>query len=382
MKISSAFDSGNIEVIDATDPMNICLDIRKDNRSDFYQWFHFRVDGVRNQELRLRIQNAGGAAYVDGWTGYKAVASYEGENWFRVDTAYNGGVLTISHCPAEAVVYYAYFAPYSMARHDALIDKANRSPLAEVTSLGQTLDGQSLDLIRMGSSHENALKCWIIARQHPGETMAEWWMEGCLERLLDCDDPVSRALLAHCTFSIVPNMNPDGSKRGHLRTNAAGANLNREWLEPSMEHSPEVYLVRQAMAESGVDFHMDVHGDEAIPHNFVAGYEGIPGLLNGQQDLLINFARRLTHISPDFQTKVGYPPDAPGSADLLKCTDYVAETFGCLAMTLEMPFKDNDDLPDPVFGWSPGRSKHLARSCLDALYQSLDEIATWTANNG
>lgn len=35
-------------------------------------------------------------------------------------------------------------------------------------------------------------------------------------------------------------MNPDGSWRGHLRTNAAGANLNREWAKPSLETSPEV----------------------------------------------------------------------------------------------------------------------------------------------
>ena len=35
-------------------------------------------------------------------------------------------------------------------------------------------------------------------------------------------------------------MNPDGSYRGHLRTNACGANLNREWKAPNLEHSPEV----------------------------------------------------------------------------------------------------------------------------------------------
>lgn len=45
----------------------------------------------------------------------------------------------------------------------------------------------------------------------------------------------------------VPNMNPDGSWRGHLRTNAAGANLNREWAAPSAQRSPEVLLVRTKM---------------------------------------------------------------------------------------------------------------------------------------
>jgi murein tripeptide amidase MpaA len=39
-----------------------------------------------------------------------------------------------------------------------------------------------------------------------------------------------------------------------------------------------------------------------------------------------------------------------------------------------MPFKDNDDLPDPRFGWSPERSKLLAHACLDALHEVLDGI--------
>ena len=34
-------------------------------------------------------------------------------------------------------------------------------------------------------------RCWIFARQHPGETMAEHFMDGLLCRLLDTDDPVS-----------------------------------------------------------------------------------------------------------------------------------------------------------------------------------------------
>lgn len=35
-------------------------------------------------------------------------------------------------------------------------------------------------------------------------------------------------------------------------------------------------------------------------------------------------------------------------------THWVAERFDCLANTLEMPFKDNDNLPFEDTGWSPG----------------------------
>ena len=95
--------------------------------------------------------------------------------------------------------------------------------------------------------------------------MAEWFVEGLLARLLDPQDATAPALLDQATFYIVPNMNPDGSALGNLRTNAAGANLSREWLAPTLEKSPEVYYVREKMRASGVDLVRDSHGDEAIP---------------------------------------------------------------------------------------------------------------------
>jgi murein tripeptide amidase MpaA len=204
--------------------------------------------------------------------------------------------------------------------------------------------------------------------------MAEWWMEGALEKLTDPDDPVARVLRRDCTFHVVPNMNPDGSRRGHLRTNAVGVNLNREWHAPSAEKSPEVLCVRNAMDAAPPVFAMDVHGDEAIPANFLAGFEGIPSLTERQSLLFKTFSGALERISPDFQTRQGYEIPPPGKANLTMSTTQLAERFGCVSMTLEMPFKDNFDLPDELYGWSPERSKFLAGACLDALHAILPEL--------
>ncbi|MBV9521582.1 MAG: carboxypeptidase family protein, partial [Alphaproteobacteria bacterium] len=209
----------------------------------------------------------------------------------------------------------------------------------------------------------------------PGETMAEWWMEGFLDRLLDASDPVSREVLKRASFNIVPNMNPDGSRRGHLRTNAAGANLNREWQSPSMERSPEVFLVRQAMEEGGVvDFCLDVHGDETIPHNFLISTAGIPSASEKQRGLHKAYAEALRRANPDFQTVHGHADARPGAANMTLCGNWVGERFGCLSMTLEMPFKDTADTPDERAGWSPARSRKLGASSLDALLAVLGDL--------
>lgn len=204
--------------------------------------------------------------------------------------------------------------------------------------------------------------------------MAEWFVEGLLGRLLDDQDPTSRALLDCATFYIVPNMNPDGSFLGNLRTNAAGANLNREWLDPSLDRSPEVYYVREKMQETGVDLFLDIHGDESIPYVFLSGNEGIPSFNTRLAQLQQQFVQAFLAASPDFQNKYGYEKDEPGQADLSIATAYVGERFNCLAYTLEMPFKDNHQWPDDDYGWNGQRSLRLGEAILSPIYAMVDHL--------
>ena len=374
LRVSAEFDGGNIECRRADRPDDIELAIRQDHQSDFYQWFYFRLSGAKNQACTLRIVNAKGAAYVGGWVDYRAVVSVDRQTWHRIDTEYRGGVLTLRHTPSADSVYFAYFAPYSMERHADLIARCLQSERVEATVLGHTLDGQDMDRLIIRGPQPGPRTCWVIARQHPGETMAEWWMEGFLDRLLDPADPVVRRLLERATLHVVPNMNPDGSRRGHLRTNAVGTNLNRVWDAPTMDKSPEVFVVREAMEASGVDFCLDVHGDEELAYNFLMGSVGIPGYSDRLRDLHERFASALLAASPDFQTERGYPTPPPGKANLSMCTPWVAQRFDCLSLTLEQPFKDNANLPDLEYGWSPARCRVLGRAHIDALAQIVEQL--------
>jgi murein tripeptide amidase MpaA len=368
--ITSAFDSGNIRVLHI-DGHEADLEIETDHGSDFYQWFHFRVGNAAGRDITLRLTNVAGSAYPLGWPDYRARISEDRETWRQADTDFDGKALTIRVRPETNALWVAYFAPYSMERHYDLITRMAARPGVCQRELTRTLDGRPLDALTMG---EGPRQVWLYARQHPGETMAEWWMEGALEKLTDPKDATAKALRAKATLHIVPNMNPDGSFRGHLRTNAAGVNLNREWHAPSEERSPEVLAVRDAMDATGVDFAMDVHGDEAIPANFIAGFEGIPSYSEEKGALYTRFRDSLAKRSPDFQVAKGYEVAPPGKANMSMSTTQLAERYGAVSMTLEMPFKDHADNPDPEFGWSPARCKRLAHDCLDNLAAMIDAI--------
>ena len=225
--ISAAFDGGNITVVDASSPQLVKLALRPEpfthgtDKRQHAQWFSFKASGLSGTTT-FQIGGLLDSSYPQAWSGYTMNASFDRINWFRIqDTTYDEveGVLEWKIDATHPQVYFSYFAPYSFERHCDLLSKCMVSPLAQVETLGHTLDGRDMDCIIIGTGSR---KVWLAARQHPGETMAEWLAEGFLARLLDPIDPQAMKLRQLATIYCVPNMNPDGSVRGHLRTNACG----------------------------------------------------------------------------------------------------------------------------------------------------------------
>jgi len=408
---SSAFDSGNGELVSAT-PETLTVNMRAepfteaDGRAHI-QWFHFRVTSAKNLPLRVVVANAGEASYPDGWHRYKACVSTDRKNWHRVrSTSYDQktGELVIDFrkepggVPGDCV-YFAYFVPYSYERHLDLIASAANCPYAKLITLGTTIDGRPLDCLRFGArgsfipeiafagnSPEDAAAAarletektewqlgggerkvvWVIGRQHPGESMASWWMEGFIERLLDEEDPVTKKLLRRCAVYVVPNMNPDGAIRGHLRTNANGANLNREWNAPSLEYSPEVFHTRNAMDATTVDLMLDVHGDEAEPYCFIVGGEGTPGWDEERAATQKQFKESYALACPDFQCVFPLEYASAPVGNVVTAKTQVAVRYRSIGLTLEMPFTDNVQL-EQKDGWTAKRSRKLGAAALEAI---------------
>ena len=272
-RISSQFDGGAIIVVDTAPcrrhPRRVARGFARRHR----QWFYFRLQGAAGRAARIRITNAGQATYADGWPGYAAVASYDRASWFRVPTRFDGKELVIEHAPLRDSVYYAYFEPYSWERHLALLGRADASPRARVGDLGATVDGPRPQRRHRG----HAGRRQEVAVDHCPPASGR--NDGRVVRRGDAG-PTAR-----CQRSGGPRAGGARSAayraehesgrrvRGNLRTNAAGANLNREWMAPSLERSPEVLHVRAAMEANGVDGFLDVHGDEALPYVFTDGNE-------------------------------------------------------------------------------------------------------------
>jgi murein tripeptide amidase MpaA len=368
IKVNTKFDAGSIEVINIDNPQDLRFKIRRDTKSEFKQWFYFQLNGISEQEIQITLSELSTTAYPKGFEDYSIAISYDNQYWTRLPTQFDGDNLTFSLNKSSVnSVYIAYFEPYSYQRHLELIGYANQVDGVTHQILGQTLEGRNIDLLVVGDEETAKHKIWVIARQHPGETMAEWFMEGLIHKLLDEQDSTSKTLLKDCVFYLVPNMNPDGAYHGNLRVNTVGTNLNREWLTPSLDKSPEVYYVREKMCQTGVDMFFDIHGDESIPYIFTAGCQENKSFSKKQAELAAKFTKYYELVNPDYQTIVGYKKGRFSTETSTLATNWVGDKFDCLSFTLEMPFKDNSNLPDDIHGWDGRRSSLLGESLLTAI---------------
>jgi len=363
MQIDTNFDAGNIIVEDITDQTAV-LSIRPDSNAKFYQWFYFRVIGTPGVTRTLRIANAGSASYPSAWPGYEALASHSEHDWFRVPTRYDGTNLIIEHQAAEKTTSYAFFVPYSAERRERFLKECEASPLVGRQQIGMTLQGRPLDLLVVGGGNQASKIVWIVARQHAGEPMAEWCMEGLIRRLLDPGEDVAQQLINKATLYLVPNMNPDGSTGGNLRANAAGVDLNRAWNDPQ-QNAPEVVVVRQLIGETGVDFFLDVHGDEERPFIWLVGPH--PTNVTPESDRAQQaFERMLAEQYVELQPRPETSP-APSRPDSGMSVDYVAANFHCPALIIELPFKATTGASGQRDSLLASGCMNFGRSCLEAL---------------
>lgn len=338
MAIQSDFYGGSINVISSTQGQDAVLHLKPDPVLEFMQGFYFSVSGP-DQPARLIIENAGQSSFPKGWPDYQAFVSTDHNKWTRTKTLFDQGKLIINHQPAEMATFFAYFPPYTFAQHTELIDFCKEDPRADVTDLCYISPADRAELISVGNASSDALQIWIIARQHPGETQASWWIDGFLRHLLNQDDDHSRILLDHARLHIVPNMNPDGARRGHYRTNVKGHNLNSSWDRSSVDETPTVHSVLQIMEKKGVDLCLDIHGDEEIPFVFIASVDRALILPSFITKALDAFERNLVNNEPCFRKQRPLNRAHTKASPLSFCAPYIMQTCLTPAVTLELPFK-------------------------------------------
>jgi hypothetical protein len=101
------------------------------------------------------------------------------------------------------------------------------------------------------------------------------------------------------------------------------------------------------MDETGADIFLDVHGDEDLPVNFLAGAQGTPNWGKRMESLHGAFLASYCRCNSEMEQSVGYTHQDPDKVVVNTATKVVATCFNSLSCTLEMPFRTVQQIQNP-----------------------------------
>jgi hypothetical protein len=231
---------------------------------------HFRVHGRKGSTLTFEFRNLdnvwnGQPGSVAGELKTMAV-SENGTDWKPVPTeglAGNRVRLTVN-LPGPRL-YVARLEPYRLSDLDRLLKTIRSSAAAEIRSIGKTVEGRELEIVRIG--RETApYRVFVRGRAHPWEAGSSWVVEGLVQRLLKDDAEARKFLDRYCVY-LLPMANKDGVARGRTRFNLLGKDLNRNWDKPadpvlSPENAAlEAWLEAMIASRRRPDLAVELHND-------------------------------------------------------------------------------------------------------------------------
>ena len=197
---------------------------------------HFRVQARAGSDLTFEFRNLDNV-----WNGQPGsvarelrtmVVSEDGRRWRSIPTdALPGDRVRLSVKMQSDSLFIARLEPYRLSDLDRLMNSIRENPRVEISTIGKTVGGRPLDVVRIGDRRA-PYRVFVRARAHPWESGSSWVAEGLIERLLK-DDPQAKLFLDRYALYVLPMANKDGVARGMTRFNLLGKDLNRNWDAPA-----------------------------------------------------------------------------------------------------------------------------------------------------
>jgi hypothetical protein len=264
--------------------VHLLYDHERDSPNRAAGHFHFQLQAQPGSQLILEFKNLDNV-----WNGKLgsvakelkvAFVSENGRDWKPVPTESlpeNRVRLTLT-MPGPRL-FVARVEPYRLSDLDHLLASLRTNPLVNITTIGQTVQGRALEIVRIGDP-QAPYRVFVRARAHPWEAGSSWVVEGLVHRLLQAD---ARPFLKRYCVYLLPMANKDGVAGGRTRFNLAGKDLNRDWDRPAdPQLAPENYALErwlERMIRAGqpphlaLELHNDGNGQLHISRPPVAGLQ-------------------------------------------------------------------------------------------------------------
>jgi hypothetical protein len=255
---------------DGTINLHLLYDLERSSPNRAAGHFHFLIEARPGSTLTLEFKNLDNV-----WNGRpasiaaelkSAVISTNDRDWKPVSVeSLAGNRVRLNVVMPGPRLYVARVEPYRLSDLDNLLASIRRNRLVAIDSIGKTVEGRSLEVVRIGDPRA-AHRVFLRARAHPWEAGSSWVAQGLIHRLL-ADDALSRKCLDRYCVYIMPLANKDGVARGRTRFNLRGKDLNRDWDKPAdpqlcpENYFLEAWLEKMIRAGQKPDLDLELHND-------------------------------------------------------------------------------------------------------------------------
>ena len=260
------------ELTDEGIQVNFVYDQERDSPNRANGHWHFELQAEPGSNLTLLLNN-----FENIWNGHPGLAvrnetvcfvSDDGKQWRTTPTRFlkEKKQLEVQIHMNGPRLFVARLEPYRISDLERLKEAIKDHPSVEINTIGQTVQGRALEMIRVGKP--DAKHCVAIrARAHPWEPGGNWVAEGLIRRLTS-DTPDAKRFLSKYVIYVMPMANKDGVAAGRTRFNMQGMDLNRKWdklSDPTL--SPENFALetwlQQTLKERNIDLFIDFHNDDS-----------------------------------------------------------------------------------------------------------------------
>ena len=230
------------------------VNLSKENNSYCHNFlFKVKLDQPE-MGIKIVIDNAYQSAFQKGWHSYRPFISTDFSKWKRLpEGEFTNGQFSISIEHSYKEFYVTWYPPYSNRMLDEFLSETVKNKDSfEVWR-------QKIPCIKFGDLNKPTVI--IIGRQHPGESMGSFFIEGLIEGLINEQD------LTDLSFLIFPIVNAEGTKAGKHRLDMNNLDFNRMW---DGDDIPEIELIKSEIIRlPSPKLFIDVHGDEVSKVDYI-----------------------------------------------------------------------------------------------------------------
>ena len=153
-------------------------------------WF-FQIQAEPGSDLTLVLKNFeniyNGSREIPVTDTTNCLISENGINWTAIPTELITGYrLKFQVHMKSDKLYVASVEPYRLSDLEKLKTEISQNPLVEITTIGKTVEGRPLEIIRVGNP-DAPYRVFIRARAHSWESGGNWVVQGLIRSLLQKD---------------------------------------------------------------------------------------------------------------------------------------------------------------------------------------------------